>query len=684
MVPWKFVQLVLVLLPPRHGFAQSDDVTCYTYNYDKYLQCSWNSTTPANSADVTVKWSLIMGGAMIGRFDCPIPSQNSCTWDMEHGDVDPYCVIGVCVSLFNTCQEIHFKPAPVSNITTTNVTSTCVIFEWSQNRDHPKIHYPQQYHVMFLPLSDDDQEFSEDTFSRIVNDSKLDVCGLVPYTKYLIKITTIPLDGGIWSEAQTVTLKTKKAAPGLAPRTIGNLFSRIPHGNGEFSDVMLFWQELSKQRIYGSHLQYLVSICPLGKTQERRNCTEETESNSVWFQVPAQQEVTARIWSRNEIGISQNFAVIKIPSEDELIPFPDVMVVVSDTYTEMHWDVDPRQGFNVTVFWSHRDYKNLQWLEGVQNSTLKISHDHGIFYQYGVSVQRNNETSGIKWAECIFRKHELPTSPAVTLSHTKENQLMMTWNVPLCNMRLLSVAVNQYRLSVCSTSDCASKRILKIAPDVTSYIYLMNNEEPVCVQIEVVTVWGKSQMSDINCFRRERTSHLHLPAVSIVGVCVFIFIVIVLVKVIKWWTSSVEIQVPVIVSDQELLNGTPSSSSDCGDKTPLRKEGTNNSVEESVNLVTGKEDHLIQEGVNLVTGKEYHFIQEGVNLVTGKEDHLIQESVNLVTAKEDYLIQESVNLVTGKVDEAEEDLNIYGCAEYCDEYTILKGIETYNINEQCT
>lgn len=51
--------------------------------------------------------SLISGSLMSSWLDCPEQSQNSCRWDIERGDLDPNCVIRLCVSLFNSCYEVH-------------------------------------------------------------------------------------------------------------------------------------------------------------------------------------------------------------------------------------------------------------------------------------------------------------------------------------------------------------------------------------------------------------------------------------------------------------------------------------------------------------------------------------------------------------------------------------------------
>lgn len=255
--------------------------------------------------------------------DCPVQSQNSCRWDIERADLDPNCAISLCVSLFNRCYEVHcqekVKPAPVQNVSVVRTTPSCLTLQWSRVRGFPwSVLYPQLYQVTCLPISGEEQhQHQADNSTWTVNITRFAVCGLLPYTKYLIKVAAIPQEGGIWSESRSITVTTDKTAPGLPPYVHINSFTRISQGNGAYSDLMIFWKEIQKQRIYGSHLRYVVSLCPYNASQEPRDCTEETVFNFARFQIPAQQEITTRIWSKNEIGTSRDFALIRIPSEDE-------------------------------------------------------------------------------------------------------------------------------------------------------------------------------------------------------------------------------------------------------------------------------------------------------------------------------------------------------------------------------
>lgn len=569
MTSWKCLQLLLVFL--RAGTVTCEAVNCYTYNYEDFLFCSWNSSTAdSGTTDVTVKWSLISGSLMSSWLDCPVQSQNSCRWDIERGDLDPNCVIRLCVSLFNNCYEVHcqqkVKPAPVQNVSLVGTTPSCVTLQWSYGRGYLwSVLYPQLYQITCLAISSEGQQHPSDNSTWIVNSTRFEVCGLLPYTKYLIKVAAIPQEGGIWSESRSITASTDKTVPGLPPYVHINSFTIISRGNGAYSGLMIFWREIQKQRIYGSHLRYVVSVCPYNTSQEPRDCTEETVFNFARFQIPAQQEITTRIWSKNEIGTSRDFALIRIPSKDELLQSPDILVVVSGSLTTVFLDIAQQKDVRFTVFWCQKeDFRNLRWLDNLRNTTITINHSHSVSLKYGVSVNRGERTSGIKWADCIFQNGELPGLLEMTLTHTEEDHLEVTWRIPSCNMRLVSAVVDHYALSFCSTSDCMTKRNFNISPEVTSYSYHLSNEDTLCAEINVLTLAGeKLQNGRIQCYTTGKKSSLY-PIIIFAAVCASIFILcLIITTVLRLWRTNIEIEVPPVGSEQnqKLLNATPSTSS---------------------------------------------------------------------------------------------------------------------------
>ncbi|XP_062606048.1 uncharacterized protein LOC134267853 [Saccostrea cucullata] len=322
---------------------------------------------------------------------------------------------------------------------------------------------------------------------------------------------------------------------------------------------MIFWQDIQKQRIYGSHLKYIVSICPLVNTQ---NCTMETERSYVRFIAPAQQEVTARIWSQNEIGMSRDFAFIRIPTEDKLLPPPEVVVSTNGTSTVLYWKATHSHKDNkFTIYWCHGDYKNLHLLQGVQNTSLTRNHDRLSYFKYGVSVVHNETTSGIKWATCVIRNNKFSRPPEVSLVLLKHTHINIVWRMPRCNMYLLSELIDKFVLTICDDPNCTGMEMVKVAADVTSYMYTINQKNNFCAKVEV-KFGGNSQTSDIECLRLENTFHFYLAAIPVVIVVVLCLLILaaLLGKTIKRWNSNIEIEVPEIGCDQKLLNGAPCTS----------------------------------------------------------------------------------------------------------------------------
>ncbi|XP_022313952.2 uncharacterized protein LOC111118673 isoform X1 [Crassostrea virginica] len=565
---WICIQLVFTFL--QSWLVSCEEIVCYTYNFEEYLQCLWNTTSLESSTDVTIKWSLVSGPWVSDWLDCPIRSQNSCRWDMEQGDVDPYCVIRVNVSLFDSyhvvkCQD-KVKPAPVENVVVSKVNASCLVLQWSLKKEYFSILYPQLYRVTCLPLHGygHDSESPQESLLWMVNNTRLDACGLVPYTKYLIQIAAKPSEGGLWSEARSLNITTHKAVPGSAPMIKSDFFSRSLQKNGAYSNVLIIWQEIQNQRIYGSHLLYLASICPHNSSQESRDCAEETEFNFAQFQVPAQQEVTARIWSKNEIGLSREFAVIRVPPEDELLKIPDVVVVVNSTHGVLFLDVtDDQKDVQFSVYWCKKDFKNLHWMDNVIKTSIEIAHSGNIYLKYGVAVNHNGRTSGIVWADCVIQNHELSSSLDVTLTSTEQNYLMVKWSIPVCNMHLLSAVVDHYILYICSSPDCTARKTLNLKPDVTSYVEKITNDRGNCALVKIITISGEeSQAGHVQCLAVEHGSKLYLIAIIAVIVAILIFIPYIVLKLKRCCSADIEIQVPRIENNQDkkLLDTTPSTS----------------------------------------------------------------------------------------------------------------------------
>lgn len=49
-------KIISLFIDISFALLSGDAVNCYTYNYEDFLFCSWNSSTADSTTDVTVKW----------------------------------------------------------------------------------------------------------------------------------------------------------------------------------------------------------------------------------------------------------------------------------------------------------------------------------------------------------------------------------------------------------------------------------------------------------------------------------------------------------------------------------------------------------------------------------------------------------------------------------------------------
>lgn len=94
---------------------------------------------------------------------------------------------------------------------------------------------------------------------------------------------------------------------------------------------------------------------------------------------------------------------------------------------------------------------NVSW--SVKEQIIKLSKIYCDWHS------RNSVKSTTVCGWKVWSSSELPGLLEMTLTHTEEDHLEVTWRIPSCNMRLVSAVVDHYVLSFCSTSDCMSENI---------------------------------------------------------------------------------------------------------------------------------------------------------------------------------------------------------------------------------
>ncbi|CAG2227962.1 unnamed protein product [Mytilus edulis] len=124
--------------------------SCFTYDWEEYVLCSWDYNTNLYSSNVTVKWHFL--GSSV-RNDCPDLGNKSCKWIIDK-DIDMDRKYNVCIEIYQSnkphCVLVDIqslvKPSPIVKFDVRAVNSTSATVQWPNNR----IYYNKSFQVHIM------------------------------------------------------------------------------------------------------------------------------------------------------------------------------------------------------------------------------------------------------------------------------------------------------------------------------------------------------------------------------------------------------------------------------------------------------------------------------------------------------------------------------------------------------
>lgn len=100
--------------------------------------------------------------------------------------------------------------------------------------------------------------------------------------------------------------------PDEAPRTNIGSFEILTYGNNSDRNVRIYWSHIAEERRNGENFTYVVT---LEGNEEVENSTEN--AYLLYERLSPHRSYTFRIRSKNEMGYSDDFSVVRIPSHPD-------------------------------------------------------------------------------------------------------------------------------------------------------------------------------------------------------------------------------------------------------------------------------------------------------------------------------------------------------------------------------
>ncbi|XP_018565709.1 cytokine receptor [Anoplophora glabripennis] len=214
-------------------------------------------------------------------------------------------------------------------------------------------------------------------------------------------------DESMWSENATRTIRTKSKVPDCPPKTNLGSFQIVINDNSR--NVYIYWQQLKAEQYNGQNLSYIAKILNRPSINNVESVKAYAMLENLTF-----SEYVVNIWSVNEMGYSSEKSTVIIPAKPLDKPSNFIKEHIGDSY-ELSWQSpkDPESAAmvtNYTIFWCRnerdRPYQcagDLSW-DVVSKDTRRYTRSLPVtgIYQFAISANSWNSSSGMFWAECTI------------------------------------------------------------------------------------------------------------------------------------------------------------------------------------------------------------------------------------------------------------------------------------------
>lgn len=436
------------------------DFSCISRNYDN-LTCTWTSPENYVRTDYNLTYNVKSRSARFS-FNCPRimteNRKNTCFWNLKTSpQYRPahecyYFAIGMSNDFgvnMNYITFDHFKhvlPNPPENLTAVATSPHSVKLSWTI--PNSMITFIPGLDHRILYQSEYEKEWHLGGFIRKVKNKTLTYeLKNLKYAHILYDIRVSmrssvadESDESMWSENATRTVRTQSKPPDCPPKINFGSFQIV--SNGYSRNVYIYWQQLKEEQYNGQNLTYVVEVI----SHPSISTVKSIKAYAMLENLYLNEEYTVNIWSVNEMGRSSEKSTLIIPAKTLDKPSYFIKEHNGDLY-EVSWQAphDPESAAavtNYTIFWCRNERDRpyqcagiLNW-EVVSKNTRRYTRSLPLsdIYQFAISANSWNSSSGMCWAECtIIPNKSKGKIENVWIKHVDSTFIEVGWSLDCSN-----------------------------------------------------------------------------------------------------------------------------------------------------------------------------------------------------------------------------------------------------------
>lgn len=453
-----------------------NNFTCLSHNWE-VLNCTWDEPNNGIKTNYSIFYSIPRRAGRNQLFGCPVREEKSCGWTMTTNppyrrtfeyinfQIDGSNKFGNVSQTFKFHNYAHVIPNPPSRLVTVNKTAHSIYLQWNigilevfekgivfkvkYTWESSKYWNVHEYHHK-------DVEKERDKVRVNITDLKYPN---IPYEFRVYMKSSVAGDDG-WSEPASLIAKTSPVAPYRSPETDVGSFE-IYSVHSHHRDILVYWKQLPDEEHNANNFQYEITVFednievnvkPISVTKTYAKFTN-LSFNSYRFEIK----------SVNAIGSSPNPSIVYLPKKYLILPEPILFTKVDfgDGIYELSWklpNATDDKVANFTIFWceSNREYPYpctsfLNWTHleagtSKHNFTAKPQ----VGYQFAISVNSVNSSSGMLWALCTVLHNQVNKIRNVWMGKVGSNFMDLRWKLE-CSERV--EGIKGYNITYCQVSD---------------------------------------------------------------------------------------------------------------------------------------------------------------------------------------------------------------------------------------
>nr|XP_046914959.1 cytokine receptor-like [Dermatophagoides farinae] len=302
------------------------------------------------------------------------------------------------------------------------------------------------------------------------NNVSLKIKDLRPFTHYRFNISCKIDDSQnpYWSDMISVDILTEPKIPETSPQILNQSF--MIDSMAEQRKVVIYWQQLANELKNGPDFEYFVSYSAENEQDWKNQTTLYPNLTLTLNNV----SYLFRIYSKNSIGLSNNYSLFILPATKKILWNNDSNVLASMINVSMFPNGDYELDWtsindsfikDYTLFWCLAINDHGQCLDQIHWETKYKKHGHlrlpdlpdtHHVYKFGIAYNSHDQqTTGIIWAKCLANlKTKKIDGISFSVSNIKASSVVVNWKLACEAQRSL---IDEFEISYCGPQSCKSE-----------------------------------------------------------------------------------------------------------------------------------------------------------------------------------------------------------------------------------